>query len=351
MKKRKHLIELYPNWFNGDGIFADLQQLDVPWKEQNISNYLDIEYYGNHSGEKNISPLLSKMIKENPLTAEERAILSNIIYNTYKYTWQKEWNTYLLEYNPIENYSMVENMTNDKTETNYGKVNTREDNLIQSKTGNDTETPDTTNTRIDDLTHKKSGQDTLKVDGKDTRTDDLQHSKSGNDVVTPEITDTTTPDITTTGDNKIYGFNSTTAVDLNLNSATQTGTNTNVRTGSETTAYDTTLSDTGTQTSITDDTNITTYDNILTDSGQQTITLTGTNTMSYDTTLSNTGTQSYKDSGTDTRIHTYNLTRSGNIGVTTSQQMLQAERELWEWNFFEQVVYPDIDRILTIQIY
>lgn len=43
-------------------------------------------------------------------------------------------------------------------------------------------------------------------------------------------------------------------------------------------------------------------------------------------------------------------TRSGNIGVTTTQAMLTAEREVWMWNFFDQV-YKDIDSVLSLPIY
>lgn len=43
-------------------------------------------------------------------------------------------------------------------------------------------------------------------------------------------------------------------------------------------------------------------------------------------------------------------TRSGNIGVTTTQQMLTAEREVWMWNFFDQV-YKDIDSVLSLPFY
>lgn len=42
--------------------------------------------------------------------------------------------------------------------------------------------------------------------------------------------------------------------------------------------------------------------------------------------------------------------RSGNIGVTTTQAMLKSERELWMWNFFDQV-YKDIDSVLALPIY
>ena len=44
------------------------------------------------------------------------------------------------------------------------------------------------------------------------------------------------------------------------------------------------------------------------------------------------------------------LTRKGNIGVTTSQQMINSELELREYNFIE-VIYSDIDSILTLKIY
>jgi len=39
--------------------------------------------------------------------------------------------------------------------------------------------------------------------------------------------------------------------------------------------------------------------------------------------------------------------RYGNIGVTTTQQMLEAERRLWLWNYFDQV-FGDLDRELAL---
>lgn len=44
------------------------------------------------------------------------------------------------------------------------------------------------------------------------------------------------------------------------------------------------------------------------------------------------------------------LTRSGNIGVTTSQQMLQSELDLRKWNFAD-MLYQDVDSICTLSIY
>lgn len=44
------------------------------------------------------------------------------------------------------------------------------------------------------------------------------------------------------------------------------------------------------------------------------------------------------------------LTRKGNIGVTTTQQMINSELELREYNLIE-AIYNDIDSILTLKIY
>ena len=56
-----------------------------------------------------------------------------------------------------------------------------------------------------------------------------------------------------------------------------------------------------------------------------------------------------------TRVHTVDnervLTRKGNIGVTTSQQMVESEHALWRWNFFLDVVFPDLDKIFCAMIY
>ena len=45
------------------------------------------------------------------------------------------------------------------------------------------------------------------------------------------------------------------------------------------------------------------------------------------------------------------LTRRGNIGVTTTQQMIEAQRELLLWDYFYKIVFPDLDKLLTLSIY
>ena len=44
------------------------------------------------------------------------------------------------------------------------------------------------------------------------------------------------------------------------------------------------------------------------------------------------------------------LTRSGNIGVTTSQQMLESELQLRKYNFYEEL-FKDANSVVTLSIY
>lgn len=73
-----------------------------------------------------------------------------------------------------------------------------------------------------------------------------------------------------------------------------------------------------------------------------------------DTTVSTTNTRNLTDTetGTDTTAGdtTRRLTRTGNIGTNTFQNLIQQERNLWMYNFFEQV-FKDVDSVLTIPIY
>lgn len=55
---------------------------------------------------------------------------------------------------------------------------------------------------------------------------------------------------------------------------------------------------------------------------------------------------------TDTGNDTHELTRSGNIGVTTSTQMLEQHADFWErWNFYEKILFPSVDKLIAIPIY
>ena len=88
-------------------------------------------------------------------------------------------------------------------------------------------------------------------------------------------------------------------------------------------------------------------DTTLDRTGTDTDTHTGTDT------LEQSGTDTMKHTGTDTDTHTgtEKLTRRGNIGVTTSQQMLESEIRLRALYNMVTIIYNDIDKVLTSPIY
>lgn len=345
------LNDVFPGWLTGGGIFSTLQTFPVPWQDDNISGALDLEYHGNVSGDKIISPLVEKVKTGDTLTVSEKTLLATSIIAICGVNWEKQWESLSFQYNPIENYRMVENMTDDETVTEYGKTSTRTDNLTHHKTGMETLDIDGTETRTDNLTHAKTGTETADIDETDTRTDNLTHGKTGTETRTDNLTDTATPNLTTNTANTIHGFNSSTGVPSGEQVGTETGTNTITHTGTEQRQYNLSETDTGTQTTVKDGTNETTFNTSETNTGTQITGTDATNETTFNTTDTDTGTQSNVEGGSDTSTRNYEMTRSGNIGVTTSQQMIESERALWVWNFFRDVVFPDVDRVLTLQIY
>lgn len=263
----KSLFGVTPDPLTGGGIFSALQSLEPPWVDEDIALQLDLAYYGNHSGGKVVSPLIDRLLTADKLTSIDMTTLACVLMATNKERWSREWATRSAEYDPIENYRMTEEMTDDETVTEYGRSHTRTDNLSHTE----------------------------------TRTDNLMRTIDNQEV--------TTPNLTSTSQQATRGFNSNSDVNTDKETATNTGTN-----------------------------------RVDTDGTEH-------NTGTQGTTGSNTGTQTDADTGSDTSTRNYTLTRSGNIGVTTSQQMLQSERELWMWSYFYDVVFPDVDDVLTIPVY
>lgn len=104
------LIEHFPSWMTGGGIFSALENPCFSGYLDPVS--LDIDYFGNRSGLKAESPLLLKMLcgqNVDPLTETNIRRLANIIKNKYYSNWGVLWKALVIsKYDPIENYSMIE---------------------------------------------------------------------------------------------------------------------------------------------------------------------------------------------------------------------------------------------------
>lgn len=181
---------------------------------------------------------------------------------------------------------------------------------------------DMTETEVIDRNVSKDGTDTGTLNTANTGTVSDSTSDSGtvNTTTSDTKTNTGTQATTTTDSNSdgIYGFNSSESVGSN----TSDGSSTNTRTDNLSS------SDTGSE--------------------LETRNLTIANTKTLNTNEHEThNLANSEDIEEDT---TRTLSRSGNIGVTTTQQMIESEIELWQWNFYKQV-FEDIDSILCLDVY
>lgn len=318
----RKLNELYPNYIISGGIFTDLQTLPVPWKDLQIQKSLDIAYHGNN-GQKLISPLLNELEQNTPISQTHRQDVVNTLWALYEKRWTKLYETLLFDYNPIENYRMVEDEdgTNSGTNSNQRTLNTK-----------DKETIDTHD--VDALEHDTTlsynGYDNIEHGGNDTLLKsgsmDVSHNGSMED------------DGHGGKDDKVHGFNSSDGVPSDSSATTSY----NLRTYNN--VVDTTTYNNQSDKTTYDSNEKTTYNSNDKTTGTDTRTIDRDGTDTFD----HTGT--ITDSGSDSETSHRTLTRSGNIGVTTSQQMIESERVLWDFNYFA-TVFKDINDVLTLMIY
>lgn len=91
------------------GIFqylADKQDLNAIIGDGRL---MDIEYMMNHSGDKTITPMFNKLIEHYNDIEIVYSKLADIIYINFADKWKRLYDAYvLLNYEPLENYRMVE---------------------------------------------------------------------------------------------------------------------------------------------------------------------------------------------------------------------------------------------------
>lgn len=328
MMSRKTLNQTIPNWMN-NGIFANLSSLNVPWKNDVSGKVLDMKYHGNHSGMKKISPLLEALSNDDVIDNKDLTDIANILFEIYNKPWTKLYATMSLEYNPIENYRMVESEV--ANGTNTGTVET-DNNVTYGKQNDVNETSANTGTVSDNTTLTKNTTQTTTNNLTDTVNNTVEELPA--EVITKNSSNSNT------SQDSVFGFDSVDAVNTDKtvdngsveDTETHSGKNTTTTQQSSTKTGTVEISDTGTDTTASTRTDDLHY------------------TKSY--TDSSSGTDTSKEKRTDAlENHTdRTLTRSGNIGVTTSQQMIESERQLWLWKYFD-IIFKDVDSLLTIDIY
>lgn len=100
-------------------LLFNAMRMIAPWKDDTSVNpaHLDLLYY-TRSGEKYVSPFLYTYVPTPPATNQQLQYIGGILMSIYNQSWTHLWNSwYDLDYDPIENYNMVETVDIDRTDT------------------------------------------------------------------------------------------------------------------------------------------------------------------------------------------------------------------------------------------
>lgn len=100
------------DFIDDSGIFRLIALTNTfEWLSVNDAQLLDMEYYLNHSGDKTISPMYNKLLilKDKGKIDNALNLIKSSIILKFKDKWNKLYSAFIEStYNPLENYSMVE---------------------------------------------------------------------------------------------------------------------------------------------------------------------------------------------------------------------------------------------------
>ena len=241
--------------------------------------------------------------------------------------WERIFTAANLEYNPIENYNRteLETIADDRTDTHSGNDVTRSSGVdSRALTSTKTETHSGSDSKqissTDAETH--SGSDSTQISSTDAET------HSGSDSKQLSSTGSETNSGTDTQTNKISGYDSGNLVDHDQNLLQHGHGVSTTSSGSDSTTYGHIINKTGSGSDATtyghiinktgSGSDATTYGHVITEGGS------GSDATTYGKTETLTHGEQIVHEGDITR----NSHISGNIGVTTSQQMLEQEIEI-----------------------
>ena len=255
------------------------------------------DYISFNHGELNIRYRLEDSALENP------SIIQNIIVNLYnanKYKYETLYNTTLLKYEPLQNYDRTEEVT-DKTERNG-----------------------TDNATFGSRTDTSTTNNTTNIGAQDNTNTDNETTKIG--TINTETNSTTSKKGSESNEKEVAPYDSEN--------------------------YYKQEKDTLSFTNRSDTNNSTTTTNARTDTRTNTITeKIGARKDTTESSTSNTfGGHTDATSKNENETYTHKSHIYGNIGVTTSQQMLESEREVAYFNFLS-IVAHDIIKLIAICIY
>lgn len=277
---------------NADFITNGYAPLNDTTFQSVLSDYISF----NH-GNLNIRYTLEDTVINNP------SILQNIIvnwYNSHKYQYETLYNTTLLKYEPLQNYNRTEEIT-DNTKRNGTNDTTFGSRTDTSTTNNTTNIGEQDNTNTDNETTKIG-----KINTETNSSTSKKGSESNEKEVAPYDAET------------YYNQEKDTLSFTNRTDTNESATTTDARTDTRTNTNNEKV---------------------------------GARIDTTESSTSNTfGGHTDATSRNENETYTHTSHMYGNIGVTTSQQMLASEREVAYFNFVS-IVAHDIIKLIAICIY
>lgn len=374
------------NGITGTGIF---QKLGAPF--DTVGKAADIAYTAR-SGQKYVADWVAELFSTSPSTALET--IAETVAALYMPDWAKVLEAMAEDYNPIHNYdrhtkvtvTTVPGVTETKT-TAFGRSVEEDENEQRNQILTKEITPATI--EVEETTENNQVEEvaeTIPGYTKDTSTKNNQVKTTEKTPPTMEVEETSQKnqkETVTETPNERTSTKSVMAYDAAAgtwspqektvdtgSTATETaysGTpDTTTRTetvganGSETEQYSGEADEVNeVYTPTTDGSRTTTY------SGQpdkktrtETVGTAGSEKETYSgnpdnrtKTITNAGQDTETTTKTGSDSQEYEEDSEGNIGVTTTQQMLQAELTLRSYNVFERIFFPQLDEFLTLYFY
>lgn len=120
-------------------IFDTMDGYNPRWKGVYANDQLNLLYL-NHAGSRPVSPMVKRLLKgEENLDLEARIKIGSLLNIMYMKNWNFEWDSLFADYNPVENYNMVEDEHTDDVKSEQ-TVSDSESNTMNTETRNLTST-------------------------------------------------------------------------------------------------------------------------------------------------------------------------------------------------------------------
>lgn len=373
---RQQLKSYFPDFYTSGALFSLMP--NAPWNGVSASLEMDIAYLSWHSGIKPVSGIVNDFVKDDVLDKQK---LADVLWKVFGKNWQRLWDAYVIEYVPIENYNVQEQVSRDLKDdrtitrdiSKTGSVDTTD--KIGSETSGKS-VVDSSGT-VNDTTNNNSTTTTNSTSITNSGQNEAGTVNYGKKVDTTRKVETTEDETTKVDYGKItdtdgqsdvynYGFNSAAAVPtgrtIDSSKESQSGSDTTERklavNSDETASEVQSGEDKTTRTLTTNSKTSNEGESVVNGSGSSTretkgdSTVTDTGSVDSTETIGTTTSDKTDDDTTDNLVEKEDIlrTRKGNIGQNTYQELLRQEFELWKWNFYKRV-FEDCDTFLTLSIY